>query len=851
MQIVNNTIYEPQGDGIDILDQSKNIQLRNNIIWVESGFDISVTADSEVGFTSDFNILYATGTGQVGLWAQIARPNLAALQDADFTDADSLALNPMFVNPLGSAGVAGYISPTDDGRDNDFHEQSLQGSDHGGSLAPVVSTTTGLPVFPTGTLTADANESPAIDMGDPTDSYSNEPAPNGGYINIGAYGNTAEASLSSLQYLIVTRPGSGGEIWPEGQTFNITWRFDLAPVNGATPPAGTVNILLLQQGSTTPVLTIASAVPNSGEYSWTLPSSIPSGSNYLVEVQSVQYSGLSGTSAQPFTITGAVTTYYINSGTVVPGGWTTAPGSDSNNGLTPATPKASIAGVLAAYHLNAGDTVMVDAGTYDLSSILTLGANASGIIIEGYNGPNYPNISTVFNRGLLSSDVIDVNGAVNLTLENLTVTGGLIGINAIAYSGSTGLTIKNCTIYDNDDDGIQIGAGDSNAQVINNSLYGQLDLSAYIQQSMGIVLANGNVTTSSVTVSGNTIYDTSNTGIVVGNEVNGAMISSNRIFGSGTGISAVGSTVASTITANTVFDDSTGIAGSGNLLISQNFVYEQSSVGLNLTNVYEAIGNTVYDNAEGITSDSYSTNLIANNTVYGNAGAGIVLQYESVARGNTVYGNASGIVANYGSGATIQNNLIYENSNQGILFYEDPDCTATNNTIYQPQGDAIDVGYESTQEYLQNNILWTQAGYDMNVAPTGEAGLQSDYNDLYATGNGAIGLWEGQAFNSLASWILELNLDQHSISANPQFVNAAGPDGVLGFQRGSSRPIPERRKRECKRAVDILWQWRLHDISRKRVVFRHLDFHRLDLRSQLPGNHGLSGAERGGKRCRV
>ena len=123
------------------------------------------------------------------------------------------------------------------------------------------------------------------------------------------------------------------------------------------------------------------------------------------------------------------------------------------------------------------------------------------------------------------------------------------------------------------------------------------------------------------------------------------------------------------------------------------------------------------------------------------------------------------------------------------MFYEDSGCTATNNTIYQPQGDAVDIGFESTQEYLQNNILWTQGGYDINVAPTGEAGLQSDYNDLYATGNGAIGLWEGQTFNSLASWILELNLDQHSISANPQFVNAAGPDGVLGFSAAPAGPF--------------------------------------------------------------
>ena len=45
-----------------------------------------------------------------------------------------------------------------------------------------------------------------------------------------------------------------------------------------------------------------------------------------------------------------------------------------------------------------------------------------------------------------------------------------------------------------------------------------------------------------------------------------------------------------------------------------------------------------------------------------------------------------------------------------------------------------------------NNILWTQAGYDIKVDPTGEAGLQSDYNDLYATGTGSVGLWEDQTY---------------------------------------------------------------------------------------------------------
>ena len=73
------------------------------------------------------------------------------------------------------------------------------------------------------TLTADAAQSPAIDRGDAASSVAEEPAPNGGYINIGAYGGTAQASLSPEQFVLVTTP-DGGEVWPAGQAFPIRWR---------------------------------------------------------------------------------------------------------------------------------------------------------------------------------------------------------------------------------------------------------------------------------------------------------------------------------------------------------------------------------------------------------------------------------------------------------------------------------------------------------------------------------------------------------------------------------------------------------------------------------------------------
>jgi len=46
----------------------------------------------------------------------------------------------------------------------------------------------------TETWVTDAVDSPCIDAGDPSSDYSNEPDPNGGRVNMGAYGNTGEAS---------------------------------------------------------------------------------------------------------------------------------------------------------------------------------------------------------------------------------------------------------------------------------------------------------------------------------------------------------------------------------------------------------------------------------------------------------------------------------------------------------------------------------------------------------------------------------------------------------------------------------------------------------------------------------
>ena len=154
VEIVNNTIYTPSGDGVRLRNFSQNVELRNNILWTENGYDLHVATDSQVGFASDYNNFYSTGLGKLIWWQKDFVDIFDWQVEADF-DNHSIGRtvpapgldDPQFVNP---------------GLDN-YH------------LTAAVST--------------------SIDAGDPLDIFPLEPLPRGARINLGAYGNTAEAAI--------------------------------------------------------------------------------------------------------------------------------------------------------------------------------------------------------------------------------------------------------------------------------------------------------------------------------------------------------------------------------------------------------------------------------------------------------------------------------------------------------------------------------------------------------------------------------------------------------------------------------------------------------------------------------
>ena len=519
---------------------------------------------------------------------------------------------------------------------------------------------------------------------------------------------------------------------------------------------------------------IATNVPDSYRYAWTIPASVAVGGGYQVQVTANGGADPAGVSSPSFQVGPSSTDYYV-----------AVNGSDSNSGADPADPMASLSALLTAYPtLGSGDTVHVGPGTYTLPETLLIGAGDSGLTITGpSSGP--PAVLTRNNSG---NDVIDVNGAANLTLEDLSITGGNNGIDLLDNSNSTGVTVSDCTIYGNNNYGVYIGAGDNFAQIVGNTIYGlPHDASSTNNQLYGVVGSGGDPGFSGpVTVSGNTIYNCSDYGIEFYNFGVGPSILNNVVYACGTGIYVAGNTTGAanvtTISGNTVFNNATGITATSNVNITQNVVYGQSGTGINAPNgINEIVGNTVHDNSIGISAYA-SGGPIENNIVYHNNTDGIEAQRNTPVSGNTIYGNATGIALDYYSLGPVTNNLIYENITQGVLVTYDSSPSIVNNTVYQPAGDAIDMQDSSSNVVLEQQHP-LDAGRLRHQRRSHLPKWASRATTTICTPPVAASwaYWQGQTFLTQQAWFYQIGQDQHSLTVNPQFVNPAGPDGVLGF----------------------------------------------------------------------
>ncbi len=103
VSIVNNTFFSPTGDLIRIEGGSSQVEVLNNILWAEGGFDLYIADDSQSGFYSDYNDLYSSGTGQLVSWDGVSFNDILDWQqDVYLFDLDSIGrtvVNPLWAEP--------------------------------------------------------------------------------------------------------------------------------------------------------------------------------------------------------------------------------------------------------------------------------------------------------------------------------------------------------------------------------------------------------------------------------------------------------------------------------------------------------------------------------------------------------------------------------------------------------------------------------------------------------------------------------------------------------------------------------------------------------------------------------
>ena len=100
VRILQNSFYAATGDNVRIEGGSREVELRGNILWAETGYDLYVANDSQVGFFSDYNALHSTGTGKLVHWIY----DFTDILDwqADLAKYDLHSIGTTVVNPAWS-----------------------------------------------------------------------------------------------------------------------------------------------------------------------------------------------------------------------------------------------------------------------------------------------------------------------------------------------------------------------------------------------------------------------------------------------------------------------------------------------------------------------------------------------------------------------------------------------------------------------------------------------------------------------------------------------------------------------------------------------------------------------------
>lgn len=525
-------IEGPNGGIRSFSSQSPGYVLEGSVLWVDGvamqfrgAFGASYSTTTHVSnsviraaqllsdFTlgnSDYNILWSPSGGAPLL--PNAYPNLAVMAEADPGWWNSTVLDPQFADPA----------------NGNFFPQSVTGR-----FDPA-----------TGSWTNDLVHSPVIDFGDPSLPVGDEPMPNGGRINAGAYGGTPWASLSrETPWLQVLSYNDGGVL-------NVDVNDRVRWIAGNMSSAATVRIELAAEPGADWQVAATGIDASLGYWDWTYTnqaSTLNAQWRVVYEADPEIYSTVDST----FIFSNGPFIYYISSAATTNNNvYTTALGNDANLGTDPSTPKATLDSLFSAYTLGAGDIVYIDTGTYTLSSTLTVPAiqgGTAGLPVQFIGSTNYQAGGTVFNRtstaanqsvfnvaaqGLLLRDIqfqgggvgLRLDGAHNITLDRVRARDA--GVAGLELVGATNVLVRRSVLYANRGDGIRLSGTTPSAQIKHSVLWANTN--AGLRVSSG----SATITNSAVSAIGPTAYayHAATTNSIVG-DYNNLQVADNGLVG--------------------------------------------------------------------------------------------------------------------------------------------------------------------------------------------------------------------------------------------------------------------------------------------------------------------------------
>jgi len=363
------------------------LRAQHNIL-VAAGSDANSVISWENGnLISDWNDLVARGSAWLGSrngrWERLAYWRTASGQDGN-----SVSIEPLFADEVGG----------------DFHLQSV----------------TGRWIEATSNWVSDASHSPVIDLGNPALGAGNELYPNGSRRNLGAYGGTTQASKSKPgMWLTALTANDGGVL--KGPSVVLRW---------AAPFSGQFDSFRLQYSpdggaSWTNIATDIGTASGIGTYLWNSTGFIDS-FNAMWQVLALDGSGVQDTIDTSFSLRNQPKNFYVNDLTPEEDIYTTEPGNDANDGLTPATPKRTLQTILNTYDLEGGDVVYVDAGAYSSTSDVRMiwsrsGSTNAPLVIQGNTNGAFTLFTRTGNTNFPAMG-LDVKGS-DVTLRHLAIQG--------------------------------------------------------------------------------------------------------------------------------------------------------------------------------------------------------------------------------------------------------------------------------------------------------------------------------------------------------------------------------------------------------------------------------------------